>query len=340
MDHGGDITSAAHRYGIAPEIMLDLSTGISPRPWPVPAALLDPAGWTSLPQREDEDRLKDAARQAWSLDRDAAIAVAPGSQILISLLPVLRSGARVWIPDPAYSEHGNSWRNAGHDIMTYPAGNLPDQLDAASSPQVLIAVQPGNPLGETIPPAILAEQAARLAGTGGLVVVDEAFIDLMPDMSLAPFAGRPGLIVLRSFGKFFGLAGLRLGMAIGYAEDIAVLEQKLGPWATSTPALNIGAAALSDTSFAEDQRSFLAISGQRLRTMLDKYGLEVIGGTDLYSLAEVPEAGRLHEYLARKGIWTRIFSYAPQWIRFGLPGEAEAEQRLDAALSDWRQNSK
>lgn len=340
MDHGGDITSAARSYGIDRQIMLDLSTGISPRSWPVPASLLDTADWRSLPQREDEAILKDAARKSWSLADNAAIAVAPGSQTLISLLPILRSRARVYIPDPAYTEHGEAWRNAGHHIITYPAGKLPHDPEDGSSPQVVIAVQPGNPLGETISVEALAEQADRLAEKGGLVVVDEAFIDLMPEMSLASFAGTPGLIVLRSFGKFFGLAGIRLGLAIGCMEDISILTRQLGPWSTSTPALKIGAAALSDTGFAEEQREFLAVSSQKLRAILDKHGLEVIGGTDLYALVEVQDAGGLHVHLAKRGIWTRIFSYAPQWIRFGLTGEVEAEQRLDAALSDWRQNSK
>lgn len=340
MDHGGDIISAARRFGIDPGDMLDLSTGISPRPWPVPAPLHDPVQWQSLPQKEDEERLKDQARQAWSLADDAAIATAPGSQILISLLPMLRGGARVFIPSPAYSEHGKAWQNAGHEIITYPAGDLPACPGGGSVLEVLIAVQPGNPLGEVVPVAVLAERAAQLAEKGGVVVVDEAFIDVMPGMSLAPYAGRPGLVVLRSFGKFYGLAGLRLGMAIGCAEDIAKLELLLGPWATSTPALRIGAAAIADTAFAEDQRAFLAAGCLRLKAMLDRHGLAVIGGTDLFVLAEVPKAAALQDHLARQGIWTRVFPDAPGWIRFGLPGEAEDEGRLDRALTDWRQHSK
>jgi len=340
MEHGGDIISAARKFGLDPGDMLDLSSGISPRPWPVSASLHDPASWQSLPQQEDEDKLKDRARQAWSLADDAAIAIAPGSQILISLMPMLRGGARVFIPSPAYSEHGKAWQSAGHEIITYPAGDLPCSSGRADLPEVLIVVQPGNPLGEVAPVAALAERAAHMADKGGLVVVDEAFIDVMPGMSLASYAGRPGLVVLRSFGKFYGLAGLRLGMALGCAEDIAMLETLLGPWATSTPALRIGAAAIGDTAFAEHQRAFLAAASHRLSTTLKRHGLAVIGGTDLFVLADVPEAGRVQQHLARQGIWTRIFPYAPGWIRFGIPGEAEAERRLDAALTDWRQHSK
>jgi len=341
MDHGGDILSAAKRFGIDPRTMLDLSTGISPRAWPVPAELLAPADWKSLPQREDEEALMAAAGVAWALPREAALLAAPGSQILISLLPWLRRDARVFVPDPAYGEHARAWQNAGHEIMTYPAGLLPDM--AAKTPgrtDVLIVVQPGNPLGETVPVKALVERAADLAESGGLVIVDEAFIDLMPAMSVAPHAGRPGLVVLRSFGKFFGLAGLRLGMALGSVGDIERLSALLGPWATSTLALRVGAAALADRDFAESQRAFLAAGSARFRKILEKHDIAVIGGTDLYALAEVKDAQRLQEFLARAGIWTRIFSYAPGWIRLGLPGDAAAEAQLDKALADWRKHSK
>ena len=328
-EHGGDLSALMQRYGHAPADILDLSTGIAPRSWPIPSALCDVARWQPLPQARDEAALRQAAQASLGLDASAAICIAPGSQILINLVATLRPAGRVLIPEPAYAEHAAAWSRCGHDIGFYAAGTCPD---AASG--CVVAVQPGNPAGDHLPPAALAELAGRLAKKGGLLVVDEAFADLIPGASLAPYCGIEGLIVLRSFGKFFGLAGLRLGLALGPQQDITRLTEMMGPWAVSTPALQIGAAALADIDFQHQQRQWISRQHDSLVAVLDRHGIRRVGGTPLYVLAEVEDAASLQNHLAKAAIWTRVFAYHKGWIRFGLAADAAGLSRLDDALAD------
>ena len=337
MEHGGNITEAAIAYGVDLSEMIDLSTGIAPRSYPVDPALRSAAIWRHLPQMADETKVINAMRDAWGIDSGAEILLAPGSSVLISLAARLRDQTGVMIPEPVYSEHEQSWTDAGHHIHHYAAGTCPVLTDAAS---VVIAVQPGNPTGELLPPEAWLALIEDLARRDGLLVMDEAFIDLMPSFSLAGIAGRKGLLILRSFGKFYGLAGLRLGAAIGHGDDIARLRAMLGPWAVSTPALALGAAAIADQPWADQQRHWLAEEMAALRAVLTKRGLTDRGGTDLYALIEVDHASSLHQHLARKGIWTRIFDHHPRWMRFGLPADRHERLRLEQALMEWQGHGK
>ena len=317
--------------------MLDLSTGICPRSWPVRSELVNPAEWHDLPQQVDETALHDAFRRHAGIPDDAAILTAPGSQLLISLVPLLGKKGPVAIPDPAYAEHEAAWMRHGYTITRYPAGSNP--LSASTGPDrtspasnSFIAVQPGNPVGEVLSPGVLLEASEKAADAGGIVVVDEAFADLDPSISLLPHAGRRGLIIFRSLGKFYGLGGLRLGLAAGHADDIASLAGLMGPWAVSTPALRVGAAALGDTAFQDDQRAWIRARHDELISVLDRHQLTLAGGTGLYALISHDDAAGLHHHLAREGIWTRIFSYNPAWLRLGLPDQAGLG-KLDDALS-------
>lgn len=333
MEHGGNIRQAETRFGHAAGSMLDLSTGICPRSWPVPADLLNAADWRDLPQEEDEIALAEALRSSITVPDDAAILAAPGSQILISLMPLLGKAGPVHLPDPVYGEHAAAWQQHGFETRPHPAASLPVMAGGS-----LVVVQPGNPMGERHDPAAILAAAEVAAETGGLVVVDEAFADLDPAASVLPWASRPGLIVLRSFGKFYGLAGLRLGLAIGAAGDIARLRQLIGPWAVSTLALKIGTLALADHAFQHDQRDWIRDHHALLAAILDRHGLEAIGGTGLYTLIADDDASGLHRYLAEAGIWVRAFAREPRWLRFGLADRAGLE-RLDAALGCWRRRT-
>ncbi|MGC6484385.1 MAG: threonine-phosphate decarboxylase CobD [Candidatus Puniceispirillales bacterium] len=334
--HGGDLEALMRRHGFAAEEILDLSTGIAPRSWPVPPSLLNPASWQPLPQSRDETALIEAARRSLNLDESAAVCLAPGSQILINLAARLRPPGQVLVPQPAYTEHERAWAACGHGIGHYEAGTQPPSATA----DTVIAVQPGNPMGDHLPPEDWCDHADQLAEKGGLLVVDEAFADLIPEASLTRYCGREGLLVLRSFGKFYGLAGLRLGLAIGHQDDISRLQAMLGPWAVSTPALQIGAAALADTAFQEAQRQWIKAAHKQLVSVLEHHGITRIGGTGLYVLAAVDDAARLQDHLGKAAIWTRIFEGRPGWIRFGLPGDDTGLARLDAALADWREGIK
>jgi cobalamin biosynthetic protein CobC len=228
-----------------------------------------------------------------------------------------------------YAEHARCWRLAGHRVT------VEETLEAAAGADCVIVTNPNNPDGRRVEPERLMALAGRLAARGGLLVADEAFADVTPGLSVAGEAGRPGLCVLRSFGKFFGLAGLRLGFALGGGDLVRRLEDHLGPWAVAGPALEIGSRAMEDGDWIAATRVRLADSARELDALLDSHELAVVGGTDLFRLARVPDAGRLFEHLGRRGILARSFEARPDWLRFGLPPDDAAWERLRAALASF-----
>lgn len=322
-DHGGTLDRAVARFGGARRDWIDLSTGINPWPYPVPS--ISAEAWTRLPDETALCSLAEAARGFYGAPADADVAAAPGSQALIQLLPRLMPRTQVAVLGPTYAEHARCWALAGHDVQVV------EDLDGAASP-ILVLVNPNNPDGRHRTPVRLSALADRQAALGGLLVVDEAFAEVMPEASVMPRAGTPGLVILRSFGKFFGMAGLRLGFAFGPATLIGQLNAAFGPWAVAGPALVIGRAALSDRDWAAAMRARLAAAARSLDAMLSSAGLEPIGGTDLYRLVRIAEAGRLADRLGRHHILVRRFAERPDWLRFGLPADDVATARLRAAL--------
>ncbi|HVI51800.1 MAG TPA: threonine-phosphate decarboxylase CobD [Candidatus Sulfotelmatobacter sp.] len=325
--HGGDLVSAELRFG-RPELgWLDLSTGINPYAYPVPE--LAPARWERLPESSLEGALRLAAAETYGLPNPEQIVCAPGTQILIQLLPRLRPFSNVAIVGPTYGEHTTCWTNAGHQVLPC------ETLDRIGDAQVVVVVNPNNPDGHRHDPQRLLEIADDLARKGGLLVLDEAFCDVCPELSLASQAG-PGLLVLRSFGKFYGLAGLRLGFALCDKAQARLLRQVLGPWAVGGPALEIGRLALQDTAWAERTRHLLAQEAAQLDNLLVQSGFSVIGGTSLFRLVNASRAWALYEFLGQRGILVRPFTASPRWLRFGLPPGQTARDRLADALSEWR----
>jgi cobalamin biosynthetic protein CobC len=331
MEHGGNKIQAARLFGFQPSEMIDLSTGISPRSYP-----LDPSQFTTedliaLPQAEDEQHLVQIMRSTWSVADSADITLGPGSSVLISLLPHLYHGRahRVLCPNPGYTEHEIAWRDAGFTIVTYAAGEVPavefDQVAA------IVAVQPGNPMGNIAQVAAWKDLMDQAALHDVMVVMDEAFIDLMPEYSLAPHLGQKGCVVVRSLGKFYGLAGVRLGAALGHPDDMASMRRQMGPWAVSTMALHYGAQAIADTAWADDQRRWLSERMSSLKSGLADRGVTILGSTNLYCLIEVNEAAQIQEGLAKQGFWTRIFNENPRWIRLGLAVDDDVTARFFTA---------
>ncbi len=325
LHHGGRLDQASAAFGEPPEGWLDLSTGINP--FAYDALAIQPGVIRRLPHDGDVGGLLVAAKSAYGLDPATAAAAAPGTQAIIQILPHLREPSTVAVLGPTYEEHAACWRQAGHSVSE--AASLPDALAA----DVVVAVNPNNPDGRLIPASALAEAAAELFRGGGLLIVDEAFADVAPDFSTAPLLPLPGLVVLRSLGKFFGLAGLRLGFAAGEPEIISAIGERLGPWAVSGPAIAIGVRVLSDRRWQEDMRQTLGDARRRLDRLLAGENLAVIGGTDLFRLVEADNAGRIYEHLARNGILTRYFPFHPRWLRIGLPGGDRNQARLAEALN-------
>ena len=325
LEHGGRLGAARRRFAGAPEPFLDLSTGINPVPWPLPP--LPPSAFTRLPEPEEEEGLRVAAAAAYGAPGPDCVAAAPGTQILIQLLPRLFPLPGIHILGPTYAEHARCWAAAGTRVTM--ATRLEELADAPGA----LLCNPNNPDGRRHDPAALLALAGRMAARGGFLVVDEAFADLEPDVpGCAGFLPHPALVLLRSFGKSYGLAGLRLGFALAAPQRAEAIRAALGPWAVSGPALHAGRAALADVEWRTQAAERLAADAARLDRLLEKAGLTVLGGTRLFRLAE-GEAAHWHERLGRAGILVRPFAAEPRWLRFGIPGDAESWRRLEVALS-------
>jgi cobalamin biosynthetic protein CobC len=320
-EHGGKIHRVAAATGTRPEDWLDLSTGISPYPWSVPEI---PANcWQRLP--EEEDGLVEAA-----LDYYGASAILPvsGETAAILALPRLRPKGRVAVLSPTYAEHARSWRQAGHRVEEIPASELTNRI---TDFQVVVVVNPNNPTGTCFPREILLDWHVKLAGRGGWLVIDEAFVDPTPDHSLTSHANREGLIVLRSFGKFFGCAGVRLGFVIAAVPLLESMRALLGPWHVNAPARWVGKSALRDRKFHGEARKALLWAGAELGDVLRRHGLDPSGGTPFFQWVKTDRAASIDMHFRNHRILLRRFS-APDSLRFGLPGTPKDWDRLRTAL--------
>ncbi len=307
-DHGGGIDRAVQRYGGVRSGWLDLSTGINPMPYPIGQFSQD--DWTALPDAAACAALTDAARAFWAVPESAAILPAPGASALIARTPALQNPAQVHIPTPTYNEHAAAFHAQNWKLA-----------DTNVTAQVL--VHPNNPDGR-----MWQERDV----TAPLCIIDESFCDIAPDASLIRLADRKGVVILKSFGKFWGLAGMRLGFAIGDPELIAKLADFIGPWAVSGPALRTGATALNDFEWADQTRARLCADAARLDALMANHGVSVVGGTSLFRLYDVGDAKALQGKLAHSHVWSRIFPYSTRWLRLGLPAP-DQWSRLSAALS-------
>lgn len=318
-DHGGNLDAAIARFGGPPEDWIDLSTGINRRPYPLPT--LPREAWTALPTRSALAGLAAAAARAYG--SDAAVLPVAGAQAAIQMLPRLAPPGRARVLGPTYNEHAAALRAAGWQVAETGS------IEALAGADFAVVVNPNNPDGRRTEPDRLLALAAEV----GTLVVDESFADPHPELSLAAAAGgRRGLFVLRSFGKFYGLAGLRLGFVLGAAGDIAALSEMAGPWPVSGAAIAIGRAALEDTGWAGATARRLAAEAVQLDSLAAAAGWTCLGGTALFRLYDTADAARAQTRLAEARIWSRIFPRARGWLRLGLPGDAAEWRRLAAAL--------
>ena len=307
-DHGGGLDAAIARFGGTRDGWIDLSTGINPVPYNVPDLPTD--CWTALPDSAAQEDLLDAARALWGVPEGAAVLAASGASALIAQMPSLAPPGQVAIVGPTYNEHAAAFAAQGWQVTNaFPA-------------RAMVAVHPNNPDGRLWSADDL---------TAPLCIIDESFGDVAPEASLVSQAARPGRVVLKSFGKFWGLAGLRLGFAIAEPALIATLQDRIGPWGVSGPALHIAARALRDRTWAEATRVRLQQDSAWLDGLMQAAGAQVVGGTTLFRLYEVGDAAAWQTRLAHHHIWSRCFPYASGWLRLGLP-HPDHRERLQAAL--------
>jgi cobalamin biosynthesis protein CobC len=324
LDHGGNLHDAIARFGRPREKWLDLSTGINPQPYPLPPLATD--AWHRLPPACPE--LAAAAEAYYRAPRLLPVA---GTQAAIQVLPRLRIRSRVVVAAPSYAEHAHRWTQAGHMVRDVAYEDLAQAVDDCD---VMVVCNPNNPTGATIEPDMLLHWADRLAARNGWLIVDEAFADTMPQLSVAAMSARPGLIVLRSIGKFFGLAGLRLGFVGAQQSLLTQLQEALGPWSVSGPAQQIGCAALNDREWQAATRDKLLHAGERLHALLTSHGVAA-AGCALFQWWPEPRAQAFHEHMAQHAIWVRLFPQKAHGIRLGLPPDEAGWQRLQQALDAW-----
>lgn len=342
--HGGAIDAAAEKYGIATPDWLDLSTGINPTAWPI--TMSDAIHWQRLPLARELDALKQAAADYYGISHANQLVCAPGTQALIQTIPFWFADqsrtATAHIIGPTYAEHALGWKRAGfktETVTTTPENRVSSMTDILQSSggrdDIVILVNPNNPDGGLIDRTAMIGLAELAQKHGKWLVIDEAFMDCSPEYSICAECHKfERVIVLRSFGKFFGLAGLRLGCAVMPPEPAADLTDRIGPWAVAGPALIIAQAAFKDRTWQTAMRHQLSINARRLDTLIASLtDLERVGGTTLFRLYHGRNAAKLAHHLGAQGILVRLFEDHADHIRFGLPGAEKDWIRLEKALA-------
>lgn len=328
-DHGGSLDRARALFPDAPQPWIDLSTGINPHPYPL--FELPATAFSRLPEPGRNRDLAHIAAAAYGAASDKHVVPAPGTQILLPRVASLVQPGRAVVLGPTYAEHRRACAIAGHAVEeTGDFGRLAEA-------DLAVVVNPNNPTGRVVAQQDLLDLAGTLKSRNGMLVVDEAFMDVGPRQeSLAGDVEGSSIVVLKSFGKFFGLAGIRLGFAIASTETAARLDEQLGPWAVAGPALEVGIRALADKHWQETMRQRLAEAASRLDALLAHHDIPVMGGTSLFRYTHLPAAGLLFNALGRHGILVRNFLERPDNLRFGLPADETEWDRLGQALQAWR----
>ncbi|MFS8366936.1 threonine-phosphate decarboxylase CobD [Acetobacter oryzifermentans] len=329
--HGGQVQKVMQMFANAPQPFVDLSTGISP--FAYPAKLPDLSALHTLPEEAEEAALQMAAATAYGVSDPSMVVAGGGSQSLIALLPRVLKAERACILGSTYSGHMQAWKKNG-----IPVSEVPDfaqlQLAAQQKNTVCIICNPNNPDGRLIGASHLLDLANICQAAGSWLVVDEAFADIT-GQSVASALPHPALLVLRSFGKTYGLPGVRLGFLLAQPSVAAYARDLLGSWPVSTIALAVGCQALQDKEWLKQTSTKLYAASLRLKKLLTKAGLSHKGQAVLFELVECERAAELWQHLCQQGIVTRIFPYNTHWLRMGLPASEVQWHRLEAALQAW-----
>lgn len=327
IEHGGALDQAVSQYGGIARDWLDLSTGINPEAFALPR--MDLEIWNRLPDSKLHAETLSAARRYYMVGDDAPVAAASGTQALIQTIPTLMRPATVAILSPTYQEHAASFHLSGWKV--HECAKLDD---VPAEALVVVVVNPNNPDGRIVEQGRLLALAQYLGQRGGFLVVDEAFADPHPGVSIAAHAADAPIIVLKSFGKFFGLAGVRLGFMFASQRLVEKIQEKLGPWAVSGPALAIARHAFNSGEELKEFRMRLQQRRSGLSDVLQQSQLVEIDGTDLFALVSHPQAHRVYEELCKRHILVRKFTYAPEWLRIGLALDDAGLNKLETALQN------
>lgn len=309
-DHGGGLDAAIAIFGGDRSDWLDLSTGINPVSYPIPN--IPNYFWQDLPDSAAQEALLTAARDFWGVPKEAEIIAASGVSQLIAMMPSLQPAGTAKIISPTYNEHAAAFR--ANDWIVGTTGDT----------QVI--VHPNNPDGR------LCELTPADISKTDLTIIDESFCEVTPNKTLIELSKLPNVVILKGLGKFWGLAGLRLGFAVASPELVQKIRDRIGPWAVSGPAQFVGHQALSDLDWANKTRKTLSKNAAKLDQIMEQNNATIVGGTDLFRLYQVEDAISFQQKLARKNVWSRVFPYSTTWLRLGLPGTNAQWKHLLAAL--------
>ena len=331
--HGGRLTTAQLLFPCAPLPWIDLSTGINPKPYPAPRASITERN--RLPGVRQLQKLEAIAANAFGVEDVARVVAVGGTETALRLLPYLLKCRRAVIAGPTYSSHSDAWKRCGAETLESTDSEIEAKI--ATPDTALTVVNPNNPDGRVVSRERLQALHESLQAHGGFLIADESFAEVAPQASVAALAGgdaAPNLVVLRSFGKFYGLAGVRLGFVIASRAIGAVLRGALGDWPVSSDGLVAGIAAYADSRWAGQTRERLQADADRLDALLVRGGFAIAGGTSLYRLARISDAADWFTRLARAGILVRPFAHDATLLRFGLPANPFAWQRVADTLMD------
>lgn len=327
LEHGGNLHLASQQYHIPVGDWLDLSTGINPHGYPIPP--IDSEIWRALPN--DDDGLNEAACAYYGSPFSLPVA---GSQAVLQILPQLRRPGKVALLHPMYNEHARAWQRHGHQVSVFT--EAPDDATLRHA-DVVVLCNPNNPTAQRFTVQDLLHWHSQLSLHDGWLVVDEAFMDATAEQSIAPYTHYPGLFVLRSLGKFFGLAGARVGFLLAQQQSLHLVQEALGPWPIPGASRLIAQHALNNKIWQENTRLQLIQQSQKLADLLSQHGLNPSAGTALFQYVPHAQATLCHQHLAKQGIWVRLFS-TPSALRFGLPDEP-GWGKLDSALDSWHSDT-
>lgn len=308
LNHGGCLNKAAKQFSIPIEDWIDLSTGLNPNHWPIPN--IPDNCFTRLP--EDDDGLVEAAKKYYQVENLLPVA---GSQSVIQLLPLLRTKSKVAVPSIGYAEHAYQWQMAGHEVVSYTTLNIDNIINDVD---VVIVINPNNPTGEAYTQKQLMIWHKKIKSKQGWLIVDEAFIDAEEISSLVNVTHQSGLIVMRSIGKFFGLAGIRSGFVFAEQNLLEKINEKLGPWALTGVSRYITTKALSDNDWILKSKQTLKRSSESMNNLIYEYAGIDSSGTYLFKTIIHEKSERIAELFAMNGILVRLLDNK-KGLRFGLP---------------------
>jgi len=315
LEHGGKLDHHLDLYGGDRSDWIDLSTGINNSPYPIPK--IPKWVWECLPDERLNENFKDAARDFWKVPKSAEITTANGTSPIISILPSIFRRGNIDIYHPTYNEYKAAFTKSGWKI-------------SKNNASARVLVNPNNPDGKYW-------SSTDILSNDKLTIVDESFCDLTPEKSLIKFSDQPGVVVLKSFGKFWGLAGLRLGCAIAAPKTLKKLQSMLGPWPASGPALFIGVKALNDKNWANNNVKKLDNLASKFDDILLKNSIHIMGGTSLFRLIKIKNAEKMKNYFAQNHILIRTFSYSNEIARIGIPKNEKQRLKIETILNEFEQ---